>query len=218
MRGATYAFTSVVDTRSYSGARGMTSCDTEMCSTSGYSSSTSSRARSSWAGLVKLWRNITAIERQPSFFKRCTPARTASSSSGRTTLPSKSTRSGIGMRARRRAIGGGAGYDGSQISSLCTRRSSISSRWPSVTSRPVAAPSISIIVLSAVVVPCTSASSAAHSSAGAMSSVPASWASPFMTPSDWSSDVVGVLSSTSSPAGVTQMRSVKVPPTSTPTR
>src|SRR5262245_21217595 len=38
-----------------------------------------------------------------------------------------------------------------------------------------------------------------------------------MTPVDWSSSVVGVLSRTISPPGVTQMRSVKVPPTSTPT-
>ncbi len=37
-----------------------------------------------------------------------------------------------------------------------------------------------------------------------------------MTPVDWSSGVVGVLSSTTSPSGVTQMRSVNVPPTSTP--
>ena len=37
-------------------------------------------------------------------------------------------RSAIGILARRRAIGRGAGYDGSQISSLWTRRISISSR------------------------------------------------------------------------------------------
>ena len=63
------------------------------------------------------------------------------------------------MRARRRAIGERRRVGGSQICSLWTRRISISSRWPSVTSRPTAAPSISIIVLSAVVVPCTTMSS-----------------------------------------------------------
>ena len=41
---------------------------------------------------------------------------------------------------------------------------------------------------------------------------------PFITPSDWSSRVVGVLSRTTSPSGVTAIRSVNVPPTSTPTR
>ena len=122
------------------------------------------------------------------------------------------------MRARRRAMGGGAGYDGSQICSLWTRRISISSRWPSVTSRPTAAPFISIMVLSAVVVPCTTMSSCPQSSARVSPKRSASWPRPVITPIDWSSSVVGVLSSTTSPAGVTQMRSVKVPPTSTPTR
>ena len=131
---------------------------------------------------------------------------------------SKSSRSGIGMRLRRRAIGNGAGYDGSQICSLCTRRISISSRWPSVTRRPVAAPFISIIVLSAVVVPCTRMSSWEQRSASGIPKRSASCVRPFITPVDWSSSVVGVLSRMISPAGVTQMRSVNVPPTSTPMR
>src|SRR5213082_370677 len=66
------------------------------------------------------------------------------------------------MRARRRAIGSGPGADGSQICSLWQRRISISSRWPRVTRRPVLAPFISIIVLSAVVVPCTDVDLAAE--------------------------------------------------------
>jgi hypothetical protein len=41
---------------------------------------------------------------------------------------------------------------------------------------------------------------------------------PFITPTDWSSSVVGVLSSTTSPSDVMQMRSVNVPPTSQPMR
>ena len=127
-------------------------------------------------------------------------------------------RSETGMRARRRAIGAGAGYVGSQISSLWTRRISISSRCPSVTSRPVGAPFISIIVLSAVVVPWTRMSISAQTSESGRSNRSASCWRPFMTPTDWSSGVVGVLSSTTSPSGVTQMRSVNVPPTSTPTR
>ena len=76
MRGATYAFTNVVETRSNSGPRGMTSCESEMCSTSGNSSSTISRVRRSCAGFTNENRYITAIERTPSFFRRCTPRRT----------------------------------------------------------------------------------------------------------------------------------------------
>ena len=122
------------------------------------------------------------------------------------------------MRTRRRAMGVGAGYDGSQISSLYTRRISISSRWPRVTSSPVGAPFISIMVLSAVVVPCTTMSIWRQRSSSERSKRSASWPMPFITPIDWSSSVVGVLSRTTSPAGVTQIRSVKVPPTSHPMR
>ena len=218
IRGATYAFTSVVDTRSNSGPRGITSCDSEMCSTSGNSSSTISRVRFSWSGFTNENRYITATEVTPSCFSRCTPRRTACSSSSRTTAPVLSIRSRIGMRARRRAIGIGPGEFGSQIDSLWQRRSSISSRWPSVTSSPVFAPFISIIVLSAVVVPCTRISSWAQSSPSDSPKRSASCSKPVMTPRDWSSSVLGVLSSTISPFGVTQIRSVKVPPTSTPTR
>ena len=127
-------------------------------------------------------------------------------------------RSETGIARAGAAIGAGAGYVGSQICSLWTRRISISSRCPSVTSRPVGAPFISIIVLSAVVVPWTRISISAHSSESGRSNRSASCCRPFMTPTDWSSGVVGVLSSTTSPSAVTQMRSVNVPPTSTPIR
>src|SRR3954468_8814538 len=122
------------------------------------------------------------------------------------------------MRTRRRAIGVGAGYVGSQISSLWTRRISISSRWPSVTSRPVGAPSISIIVLSAVVVPCTTMSRSEQSWSSERPLRSATSAMAFITPVDWSSSVVGVLSSWTRPSGGTQMTSVNWPPTSTPMR
>ncbi len=122
------------------------------------------------------------------------------------------------MRARRRAIGTGGGAVGSQISSLWSRRSSISSRCPSVASRPVGAPLISIMVLSAVVVPWTKASRAPQKAVGSSPKVAASCSMPVRTPTDWSSGVVGVLSRTTWPSGVMQIRSVKVPPTSTPTR
>ena len=177
-----------------------------------------SAARRSCSGFTNENRNITAIDVTPSRRSRRTPSRTASSSSARITAPRWSIRSGIGIRARRRAIGIGAGYVGSQISSLWTRRISISSRCPRVTRSPVAAPSISIIVLSAVVVPCTTMSSCAHSSGRVSPKRSANSAMPFITPVDWSSSVDGVLSSSTSPAGVTQMTSVNVPPTSTPIR
>ncbi len=80
------------------------------------------------------------------------------------------------------------------------------------------APFISIIVLSAVVVPWTTISRSAQKSASGMPNRSASSPSPFITPIDWSSVVVGVLSRTTSPSGVMQMRSVNVPPTSVPTR
>ena len=51
MGGPTKALTSVVDVRSNSGGFGHTSWDSEMSSTSGYSSRMISRARSSWLGL-----------------------------------------------------------------------------------------------------------------------------------------------------------------------
>ncbi len=82
----------------------------------------------------------------------------------------------------------------------------------------MAAPSISIIVLSAVVVPCTTMSSCAQSSGSDSPKRSATSAIPFITPVDWSSRVDGVLSRRTSPSGVTQMTSVNVPPTSTPMR
>ena len=82
----------------------------------------------------------------------------------------------------------------------------------------MSAPFISIIVLSAVVVPCTRMSSIGAERREREPEAVGELPKPFITPRDWSSRVVGVLSSTTSPAGVTQMRSVNVPPTSTPTR
>src|SRR3954471_3347315 len=196
----------------------MTSWESDTCSTSGNSSRTISAARSSCAGFTNEKRNITAIDCTSSCRSRRTPARTASSSSGFRTSPVCDIRSPIAMRARRRAIAGGAGYDGSQIISLWTRRISISSRWPWVTSSPVRAPFISIIVLSAVVVPWTTMSRPVQSCVTVTPKCSASWPMPVITPRDWSSSVVGVLSSTTSPSSVTQIRSVNVPPTSTPTR
>ena len=80
------------------------------------------------------------------------------------------------------------------------------------------APLISIMVLSAVVVPWTKASRAPQKALVSRPKALASCSMPVSTPSDWSAGVVGVLSRTTSPSGVMQIRSVNVPPTSTPTR
>lgn len=74
------------------------------------------------------------------------------------------------------------------------------------------------MVLSATVVPWITASMRAQKSPTLESKRSASCAKPVITPTDWSCGVDGVLSSTTAPVGVTQMRSVKVPPTSIPTR
>ena len=155
MTGPTYALTTVVDVRSNSGARGSTSCDTVTSATSGNSSRTISLARSSCAGFTNEWRNEIAIDSTPNARSRAVAFRTASSSSGTTTFPSASMRSGTARRTRRRTIGSGAGNAASQMSSLYPRRMSISSRNPWLQMSPARAPFIWIIVLSPVVVPCT---------------------------------------------------------------
>jgi len=58
---------------------------------------------------------------------------------------------------------------------------------------PVAAPLISIIVLSAVVVPWTNASSDPQNPARSTPSPDASWPRPVTTPSDWSSSWSGLV-------------------------
>jgi hypothetical protein len=88
------------------------------------------------------------------------------------------------MRRRRGAIGGGGAMAGSQMSSLYPRRSSISSRCPAVVISPVTAPLISIMVLSAVVVPWTTALVRASRSVTSSPSPAASTAMPLSTPSD----------------------------------
>ena len=91
--GPTYAFTSVVDVRSNSGADGITSCESEII-TSGSSSRAISHTRRSWVGFTNENSNTTARDWTPCFRIRRHARRTASSSSGTTTLPSKSSRSG----------------------------------------------------------------------------------------------------------------------------
>ena len=127
---------------------------------------------------------------------------------------------GIGMRARRRAIGGGAGYVGSQISSLwhaahldlvavALGDEQAGRRAVHLDHRVVGGGrAVDEDVELARRTPRAERSNRLGELLRCRSS----------RPSDWSSSVVGVLSSTTSPSGVTQMRSVNVPPTSTPTR
>ena len=84
--------------------------------------------------------------------------------------------------------------------------------------RPVTAPFISIMVLSAVVVPWTIRSVARSSSRAVVPSEWASEAMPSITPTDWSSSVVGDLRSATPSPPRASTKSVKVPPTSMPIR
>ncbi len=90
------------------------------------------------------------------------------------------------------------------MSSLKPRRSSISSRCPALVIRPVTAPLISIIVLSAVVVPCTIAPVRASSLPVSSPSCSASHRMPFRTPTDWSCGVVALLPSRIDPSAAGQ--------------
>src|SRR6267143_7062288 len=94
----------------------------------------------------------------------------------------------------------------------------MTSRWPSVVSRPTFAPLRSISALVATVVPWTMRSVLASKPAGSVPHSPASRPRPSMRPSDWSRGVEAHLAMTTRPVSSTAARSVKVPPTSIPIR
>ena len=116
-RGPTYALTTVVLVRSYSGARGSTSWEREIC-TPGISSATIPATRRSCAGFTN--EKISEIATDSTFclFSRRQHARTASSSSGLCTEPSNRMRSGTVRRRRRGVICFGGASRTSQMSSL----------------------------------------------------------------------------------------------------
>jgi hypothetical protein len=86
------------------------------------------------------------------------------------------------------------------------------SRKPAVVSRPVTAPVRVMIAFKPTVQPCSTSSTS-------LSGIPVA-KTPRMNPIDWSSGVVGVLTTwTTSPVRAsTTTQSVKVPPMSTPMR
>src|SRR5438034_7075270 len=94
----------------------------------------------------------------------------------------------------------------------------MTSRWPSVVSRPTFAPLRSSSALVATVVPWTMRSVLASRPARSVPHSPASRPRPSMRPSDWSRGVDAHLAMTTRPVSSTAARSVKVPPTSIPIR
>ncbi len=108
MRGATYALTSVVETRSNSGPRGITSCEQrDVVDVGELLADDLGRAPlvvGVHEGEQEHHRDRPHAELPAAAARRAAPRPRRGASS---TLPSKSIRSGIGMRARRRAIGGG---------------------------------------------------------------------------------------------------------------
>src|SRR5437764_6735776 len=94
----------------------------------------------------------------------------------------------------------------------------MTSRWPSVVSRPTRAPLRSSSALVATVVPCTMRSVRASNPARSVPHSVASSPRPSMRPSDWSRGVEAHLAMTTRPVSSTAARSVNVPPTSMPIR
>src|SRR5258705_7027925 len=94
----------------------------------------------------------------------------------------------------------------------------MTSRCPEVVSMPTFAPLRSRRALVATVVPCTISPVSASSAARSVPSSAASRTRPSMTPMDGSAGVEADLARLTRPASSTPTRSVKVPPTSMPTR
>ena len=131
-----------------------------MCSASGNSSSTSS-PRPQLVGRVG-----EAVHEQPprstckpSWRRRCTPLRTASSSRGEDYVALEVDPFGDRDACPAPGDRQGSGIVGSQISSLCTRRISISSRCPWVTNSRLPRRSSRSWCCPRIVVPCTRMSS-----------------------------------------------------------
>ncbi len=139
----------------------------------------------------------------------------ASTSSARTTSPAAFTRSGMPRVSSREASGAGLSMtiqpnSGPGVQDFA--RCSVYSK-PCVTRSPTRAPFPSRTALVATVVPC----STSEMSDGLMPALAQISRTPLATPIDWSSGVEGVLASkVRRPTSSCSRRSVKVPPTSTP--
>ena len=142
---------------------------------------------------------------------------TSLSSSGVSTLPSGGTmRSVTAMRLRRLTSGrccqGTSKCSEKLYGRLCRPMCRMSRKFRDV-SIPTSAPLCSIVMLVAIVVPCT----ISDTSSGRTPEIAHSSRSPLSTPSDWSCGVLATLW-TKTPWSASRTRSVLVPPTSTPTR
>src|SRR5882724_5523281 len=146
------------------------------------------------------------------------PASSERALSGVATVPSKRMRSRTPSRRTRGTSGTGGGIRKLYRSSLSPSRISMTSRWPSVVSRPTFAPFRSSRPLVATVVPWTMRSVLASSPRRSVPHSAASRPRPSMRPSDWSRGVDAHLAMTTRPFSSTAARSVNVPPTSIPIR
>src|SRR4051812_35279646 len=140
-------------------------------------------------------------------------ALTAASSSGISTLPRPSSRSGMPKRRSRGTSGGGFIMKMSYCSKRCSKAISIESRKPSVTTRAVFAPLRSMIALVASVVPWM----ISPRSPGLAPDCFRISAMPVMTPSSGAREVVSTFTLERLPFH-SRNRSVKVPPISTANR
>ena len=147
---------------------------------------------------------------QPASRRVITASRSSSSSSGVTTLPCASMRS-VTSRRSSRGISASKLPVRPQRFGRVRRPSSRASRNPRVATSPHFAPLRSRIALVATVVPCTTVSMDA--TGAPLASMPA------MKPSACAPGVLATLAISNRPAAPSKEKtSVKVPPTSTPTR
>src|SRR6476659_9822113 len=146
-------------------------------------------------------------------FSLGTSAFTAASSSGISTLPRPSMRSGMPKRRSRGTSGAGLTMKMSYCSKRCSKAISFESRKPSVTTSAVRAPLRSMIALVASVVPWMTM----PRSPGLAPDSFRIWVMPVMTPSSGARDVVSTLTLLRLPFH-SRNRSVKVPPISTANR
>ena len=216
--GPTNALRATVEKRSYSRYSGITSLEIDWYA-SGNSSVMISDTRCSCALLRYECRKQTAIASTPDSLSRRTSRRTASSSSGVTISPCGAVTRSATTRRWRRLTSGRACHGRScwieKLSGFLWRAMWRMSRKPSVVIRPTEAPWCVSAMLVATVVPCRRLS------------ISDSCTPPFSqrrlmpstTPRAGSSGVDGTLSTVILPASSsTRIRSVKVPPTSTPMR
>ena len=180
-------------------------------------SSTIAFARRSWSAFCGECMKEIATASTPSAARPSAAARTLASSSSTSTWPSGPTRSAIPWVRSRGASGcGGGRWLSYGVARVPSRRRSVS-RKPSVSSAPVFEPLPVSTALVETVVPWTISSIWATNSSKGSSSRPAISSSPRTKASEGSWVVELVLWTRGEPPP-RQRKSVKVPPTSMPSR